>query len=102
MDLFANLRPAIVFPALAESSTLKPEVVSGLDILILRELTGGIYFAEPRGIEKLGNGEKRGFDTNLYHSSEIERIGKVGFDLARLRNKKITCIFCNYNCIYHN
>ena len=92
MDLFANLRPAIVFPALAESSTLKPEVVSGLDILILRELTGGIYFAEPRGIEKLDNGEKRGFDTNLYHSSEIERIGKVGFDLARLRNKKITSV----------
>ncbi len=92
MDLFANLRPATVFPALANSSTLKPEIVSGLDILILRELTGGIYFAEPRGIENLVNGEKKGFDTNLYTTSEIERIGRVGFDLAKLRNKKITSV----------
>ena len=92
MDLFANLRPAMVFPALANSSTLKPEVVSGLDILILRELTGGIYFAEPRGIENLSNGEKKGFDTNLYTTNEIERIGRVGFDLAKLRNKKVTSV----------
>ena len=92
MDLFANLRPAIVFPALANSSTLKSEIVSGLDILILRELTGGIYFAEPRGIETLGNGEKKGFDTNLYTTKEIERIGRVGFDLAKLRNKKVTSV----------
>ena len=92
MDLFANLRPAIVFPALSNSSTLKPDVVSGLDILILRELTGGIYFAEPRGIENLDNGEKKGFDTNLYTTSEIERIGRVAFDLAELRNKKVTSV----------
>ena len=92
MDLFANLRPAMVFPALANSSTLKSEIVSGLDILILRELTGGIYFAEPRGIETYGNGEKKGFDTNLYTSREIERICKVGFDLAKLRNKKVTSV----------
>ena len=92
MDLFANLRPAMVFPALANSSTLKEEIISGLDILILRELTGGIYFAEPRGIENLGKGEKKGFDTNLYTTSEIERIGRVGFDLAKLRNKKVTSV----------
>ena len=92
MDLFANLRPAMVFPALADSSTLKKEIVSGLDILILRELTGGIYFAEPRGIEDLSNGEKKGFDTNLYTTREIERIGRVAFDLARFRNKKVTSV----------
>ena len=92
MDLFANLRPATVFPALANSSTLKPEIVSGLDVLILRELTGGIYFAEPRGIEELPDGEKKGFDTNLYTTSEIERIGRVAFDLAELRNKKVTSV----------
>ncbi len=92
MDLFANLRPAMVFPALADSSTLKKEIVSGLDILILRELTGGIYFAEPRGIENLSNGEKKGFDTNLYTTREIERIGRVAFDLARFRNKKVTSV----------
>ena len=92
MDLFANLRPALVFPALANSSTLKKEIVSGLDILILRELTGGIYFAEPRGIENLPNGQKKGFDTNLYTTWEIERIGRVAFDLAKLRNKKVTSV----------
>ena len=92
MDLFANLRPAMVFPALANSSTLKKEIVSGLDILIVRELTGGIYFAEPRGIEDLSNGEKKGFDTNLYTTREIERIGRVAFDLAKFRNKKVTSV----------
>ena len=92
MDLFANLRPAMVFPALANSSTLKKEIVSGLDILIVRELTGGIYFAEPRGIENLSNGEKKGFDTNLYTTREIERIGRVAFDLAKFRNKKVTSV----------
>ena len=92
MALFANLRPAMVFPELVEASTLKPEVVSGLDIMILRELTGGSYFAEPRGIETLPDGSKKGFDTNLYATHEIERIGRVGFDLARKRNGKLMSV----------
>ena len=82
LKLFANLRPAICFKQLVDASTLKPDVVSGLDIMIVRELTGGIYFAEPRGIENLSNGEKKGFDTNLYTTREIERIGRVAFDLS--------------------
>ena len=92
LDLFANLRPAIVFPPLVESSTLKPEIVSGLDIFILRELTGGIYFAEPRGIDTLSDGSRKGYDTNLYTTSEIERIGNVAFDLARKRSSKVTSV----------
>ena len=92
MDLFANLRPAIVFPSLTEASTLKPEVVSGLDIMILRELCGGSYFAEPRGIEDLEDGTRRGFDTNAYTTPEIERIGRVGMDLARKRNGRLTSV----------
>ena len=92
MDLFANLRPAMVFDAMVDSSTLKKEVIAGLDILILRELTGGIYFAEPRGIEELPNGEKKGYDTNLYTTSEIERIGRVAIDLARKRRGKVTSV----------
>jgi len=92
MDLFANLRPAMVFPALVEASTLKPEVVSGLDIMILRELCGGSYFAEPRGIEDLGDGIKKGFDTNAYTTPEIERIGRVGMDLARKRDGRLTSV----------
>ena len=92
MELFANLRPAMVFPPLVEASTLKPEVVSGLDIMILRELTGGSYFAEPRGIETLPDGSKKGFDTNLYTTAEIERIGRVGLDLARKRDGKLMSV----------
>ena len=92
MDLFANLRPAMVFPALVDASTLKPEVVSGLDIMILRELCGGSYFAEPRGIDDLEDGTKRGYDTNAYTTPEIERIGRVGFDLARKRNGRMMSV----------
>ncbi|MBM85385.1 MAG: 3-isopropylmalate dehydrogenase [Rhodospirillaceae bacterium] len=92
MDLFANLRPAMVFEAMAGSSTLKRDLVAGLDILILRELTGGIYFAQPRGIEDLGDGTKKGFDTNLYTTPEIERIGRVAIDLARKRRGKVTSV----------
>lgn len=87
MDLFANLRPAICYPALAEASSLRREVVEGLDILILRELTGGTYFGEPKEIVTLENGEKRAVDTTIYTTGEIERIVKVGFDLARKRRK---------------
>lgn len=90
LDLFANLRPAIVFDALIDASTLKPEIVKGLDILIVRELTGGVYFGEPRGIETLGNGERRGFNTQTYTSSEIKRVGRVAFELARKRRGKVT------------
>lgn len=85
MGLFANLRPALVFDALIEASTLKPEIVKGLDILIVRELTGGVYFGEPRGIEDLGNGQRRGVNTQVYETYEIERIGRVAFELARKR-----------------
>src|SRR5690606_6743702 len=92
MGLFANLRPAVVFPALAEASTLKPEIVSGLDIMIVRELTGGIYFGEPRGIEDLGNGERRGYNTLVYTTSEIRRVGRVAFELARKRSGKLCSI----------
>jgi 3-isopropylmalate dehydrogenase len=92
MDLFANLRPAMVFDALVESSTLKPEVVKGLDIMIVRELTGGVYFGQPKGIETLPDGQKRGFDNQTYTSSEIERIGRVAFELARKRGKKLCSV----------
>ena len=92
MDLFANLRPAVVFPALVDASSLKSEIISGLDILILRELTGGIYFAEPRGIEEVKTGVKKGYDTNLYTTPEIERIGRVAFDLAKARGSKVTSV----------
>lgn len=89
LDLFANLRPAIVFDALIDASTLKPEVVKGLDILIVRELTGGVYFGQPRGITDLGNGERRGVNTQVYTTSEIKRVGRVAFELARKRGKKV-------------
>lgn len=89
LALFANLRPAIVFDALVDASSLKPEIVSGLDILIVRELTGGVYFGEPRGIEDLGNGEKRGINTQVYTSSEIRRVGQVAFDLAKKRDGRL-------------
>ena len=90
LQLFANLRPAIVYPALADSSSLKRELVEGLDILILRELTGGVYFGEPKEIIDLGNGQKRAIDTQVYDTYEIERIGRVAFDLARTRRNKVT------------
>ncbi len=90
MELFANLRPAICYPALADSSSLKKEVVEGLDILIVRELTGGVYFGEPKEIRDLGNGQKRGIDTQVYDTYEIERISGVAFELARTRANKVT------------
>jgi 3-isopropylmalate dehydrogenase len=90
LALYANLRPAIVYPALAESSSLKREVVEGLDIIILRELTGGVYFGEPKTITDLGNGQKRAIDTQVYDTYEIERIGRVAFELARKRRNKVT------------
>ncbi|RIK84913.1 MAG: 3-isopropylmalate dehydrogenase [Hyphomicrobiales bacterium] len=90
LELFANLRPAICYPALASSSSLKPEVVEGLDILILRELTGGVYFGEPKEIVDLGNGQKRAIDTQVYDTYEIERIAGVAFELARTRNNHVT------------
>jgi 3-isopropylmalate dehydrogenase len=89
MELFANLRPAICYPALAQSSSLKPEVVEGLDILIVRELTGGVYFGEPKTITDLGNGQKRAIDTQVYDTYEIERISGVAFELARTRSNKV-------------
>src|SRR5712691_2068972 len=90
LGLFANIRPAICYPALAESSSLKREVVDGLDIIILRELTGGVYFGEPKTITDLGNGQKRAVDTQVYDTYEIERIARVGFELARKRRNKVT------------
>ena len=90
LKLFANLRPAICFKQLVDASTLKPEVVSGLDIMIVRELTGGIYFGEPRGIKPIDNGERKGINTHTYTSSEIIRVAKVAFDLAKKRSNKVT------------
>ena len=90
MQLYANLRPALCFEALVEASTLKPEYVSGLDIMIVRELTGGVYFGEPRGIEDLGGGERRGINTQVYTTSEIRRVATVAFELARKRRNKLT------------
>ncbi len=92
LKLFSNLRPAILYPQLAEASTLKAEVVSGLDIMIVRELTGGIYFGRPRGIRTLENGEKEGFNTLVYRESEIERIGRSAFAIARKRNKRVCSV----------
>jgi len=90
LALYANLRPAICYPALAESSSLKPEIVEGLDIMIVRELTGGVYFGEPKTITDLGNGQKRAIDTQIYDTYEIERIARVAFELARKRRNKVT------------
>jgi 3-isopropylmalate dehydrogenase len=90
LGLFANIRPAICYPALADSSSLKREIVDGLDIIILRELTGGVYFGEPKTITDLGNGQKRAIDTQIYDTYEIERISRVAFELARKRRKKVT------------
>jgi 3-isopropylmalate dehydrogenase len=89
MELFANLRPAICYPALSAASSLKPELVEGLDILIVRELTGGVYFGEPKEIIDLGNGQKRGIDTQVYDTYEIERIAGVAFELARTRSNRV-------------
>ncbi|BBM02659.1 3-isopropylmalate dehydrogenase [Microbulbifer sp. GL-2] len=92
LGLYANLRPAILYPQLADASSLKPEVVSGLDILIVRELTGGIYFGEPRGIQTLENGERQGFNTYVYSESEIERIARSAFEAAQKRNGKLCSV----------
>lgn len=92
LNLFANLRPAILYPQLADASSLKPEVVSGLDLMIVRELTGGIYFGQPRGIRTLENGEKEGFNTLVYKESEISRIGKVAFDIAQKRQGRLCSV----------
>ncbi len=89
MELFANLRPALVFDSLIDASSLKPDIIRGLDILIIRELTGGVYFGEPRGIENLENGERLGVNTHSYTTSEIHRISKIGFDMARKRSGRV-------------
>ena len=92
LDLFGNLRPAILYPQLAAASSLKDEVVSGLDLLIVRELTGGIYFGEPRGIRQLDNGERQGFNTYIYSESEIERVGRLAFEAARKRAGRLCSV----------
>lgn len=92
LSLFSNLRPAILYPQLADASSLKPELVAGLDIMIVRELTGGIYFGEPRGIRHLENGERQGFNTLVYAEHEIERIARSAFDIARLRNRRLCSV----------
>ena len=92
LGLFANLRPAILYPQLADASSLKAEVVAGLDIMIVRELTGGIYFGEPRGIRDKANGEREGFNTLVYSESEVERIARVAFDIAMKRGKRLCSV----------
>ena len=92
LKLFSNLRPAILYPQLANASTLKPDVVSGLDIMIVRELTGGIYFGQPRGVRTLDNGEREGFNTLVYSESEIQRIGRSAFDIAMKRGKRVCSV----------
>jgi 3-isopropylmalate dehydrogenase len=92
LGLYANLRPASIFPALVDSSTLKREVVEGLDLLVVRELTGGIYFGEPRGIDKREDGTRRGFNTLVYTEPEIVRIARIAFDVARKRNKSVCSV----------
>jgi 3-isopropylmalate dehydrogenase len=92
LGLFGNLRPAMLYPQLVASSTLKPEVVSGLDIMIVRELTGGIYFGQPRGIYVNAYGEREAFNTARYNETEIKRIAKVAFDLAMKRNKRLCSV----------
>jgi len=92
LQLFANLRPAILYPQLASASSLKPEVVSGLDIMIVRELTGGIYFGQPRGVRTLDDGQRQGFNTLVYSESEIERIGRVAFETAMKRDKRVCSV----------
>ncbi len=92
LELFSNLRPAILYPQLASASSLKAEIVSGLDIMIVRELTGGIYFGQPRGIRQLEDGQRQGFNTLVYSENEIERIARSAFDIAMVRNKQLCSI----------
>jgi len=92
LDLFSNLRPAFLYPQLVNASSLKPEIVSGLDIMIVRELTGGIYFGQPRGIRTLDNGERQGYNTLVYAEHEIERIARSAFDVAMKRNKNVCSV----------
>ena len=92
LKLFANLRPAILYPQLASASSLRPEIVSGLDLLIVRELTGDIYFGEPRGVRTLPNGEREGYNTMKYAEHEVERVARVGFEAARQRSKKLCSV----------
>ena len=92
MDLFCNLRPALLYRQLADASSLKPELVADLDLLIVRELTGGVYFGEPRGIRELENGERQGFNTDIYSESEIRRIAHLGFQFARKRGKRLCSV----------
>ena len=92
LELFSNLRPAILYKQLADASTLKPEVVAGLDIMIVRELTGGIYFGQPRGVRTLENGERQGFNTLVYSESEIERIGRSAFEIAMKRDRRVCSV----------
>jgi 3-isopropylmalate dehydrogenase len=92
MDLFANIRPALVFAPLIGASTLRPEVIDGLDMIIVRELTGGVYFGEPRGIETLPDGQRRGVNTQVYTTSEIRRVAKVGFELAKKRQGRLCSV----------
>jgi 3-isopropylmalate dehydrogenase len=92
LQLFANLRPAMVLDALVDASSLKPELVRGLDIMIVRELTGGVYFGEPRGIEDLGNGIRRGVNTQVYTTTEIQRVARIAFELARRRNNRVCSV----------
>ena len=92
LELFANLRPAILYPQLADASTLKPEVVSGLDIMIVRELTGGIYFGQPRGIRTLDDGQRQGYNTLVYSESEVDRIGRNAFEIAMKRDRRVCSV----------
>ncbi|MCG8015536.1 MAG: 3-isopropylmalate dehydrogenase [Candidatus Thiodiazotropha sp. 'RUGA'] len=92
LNLFANLRPAILYPQLADASSLKAEIVAGLDIMIVRELTGGIYFGQPRGVRELEGGEKQGFNTLVYQESEVDRIARVAFDIARKRDSRVCSV----------
>ena len=92
LDLFCNLRPALLYRQIADASSLKPELVADLDLLIVRELTGGVYFGEPRGIRELENGERQGFNTDIYSESEIRRIAHLGFQFARKRNKRLSSV----------
>ncbi len=92
LQLFANLRPAMVLDALVDASSLKPELVRGLDIMIVRELTGGVYFGEPRGIEDLGNGQRRGVNTQVYTTAEIQRVARIAFEFARVRGNRVCSV----------
>lgn len=92
LNLFANLRPALVMDPLVDASSLKPDIVRGVDIMVVRETVGGIYFGEPRGVETLPDGKRRGFDTDVYHEDEIARVARVAFDLARKRRNKVTSV----------